>query len=353
MIKTLVLKHFQKHDFLKLSLGRVTVIKGESDVGKSAVVRALYWLAFNRPLSAKDLFLQEGSKVVEVSAVVEKDKIIRRQGLKRNMYVVNGKDLKAVNKGVPDSVSSVLCLSELNFARQHDGPFLFSMSKLEASRYLSSLVGLDEMDYVQGEVESGKRKKKTLATHLSQEVEDLKEELKRMFFVRRMKKALAQISSVFFSLKEKTEQAGDLQKRIDSLSELSSVICSLRSVLEAEADADDMEMISWDVREEEKRRSRLFSLFSDLQDIERTTKDLSLLKEAEEQSRLIYVTEDYIRRQQKDSQALLRQVSALVSLESKIKTLKADILRLNKRMPAVCPECGQTLKGKKCQDPSH
>ena len=61
----------------------MTSIVGASDVGKSAIIRALGWVLTNKP--SGDAFIREGSK--EVSAILDIDdkKILRARG-KQNHY---------------------------------------------------------------------------------------------------------------------------------------------------------------------------------------------------------------------------------------------------------------------------
>ena len=56
MIKSIHLRNFQRHKKLDIDLSEgVNVIVGPSDIGKTAILRALYWLRFNRPLSTEVL----------------------------------------------------------------------------------------------------------------------------------------------------------------------------------------------------------------------------------------------------------------------------------------------------------
>lgn len=143
-IKSILLKNFQAHkeSHLELSDG-VNVIIGDSDSGKSAILRALYWLAFGRP--SGDSYVRKGVKspcVVEMETA-EGHKIRRVRGKGENYYELNGEQFKAFAKSVPDDVVRALNMNELNFARQMDGPFGFSMSGTEFAQYLNKLVDLD------------------------------------------------------------------------------------------------------------------------------------------------------------------------------------------------------------------
>ena len=49
MISRIVIHNFQCHKDLDLDLGRSTVLAGNSNSGKTAVLRALYWVLYNTP----------------------------------------------------------------------------------------------------------------------------------------------------------------------------------------------------------------------------------------------------------------------------------------------------------------
>ncbi|MCL6636233.1 MAG: ATP-binding protein, partial [Peptococcaceae bacterium] len=61
------MENFQSHRYTELVLApTMTVLIGESDQGKSAVVRALRWLLYNRPQGAD--FMRVGADYCRVAA---------------------------------------------------------------------------------------------------------------------------------------------------------------------------------------------------------------------------------------------------------------------------------------------
>lgn len=146
MLKTLTLRNFQAHKKLELELDpHVTTIIGASDVGKSAIIRALYWLTFNRP--SGESFKRHNTKVTSVTLTVDSYEIKRKRG-KSNQYCLGGSPLSAFGSGVPDEVSKVLCMSAINFQQQHDGPFWFTENPGQVAKNLNSIVDLSVIDSV-------------------------------------------------------------------------------------------------------------------------------------------------------------------------------------------------------------
>lgn len=145
MLERLTLRNFQCHRKLKLKFDpHVTTLLGSSDVGKSAVVRALYWLAFNKP-SGND-FVTHGQLRAEVTLTVDGSCIRRTRGGPENSYEVNGTSYKAFGVELPTPVADLLRLIPYNFQGQHDSPFWFSDSAGAVSRSLNQIINLGAID---------------------------------------------------------------------------------------------------------------------------------------------------------------------------------------------------------------
>lgn len=145
MIEKIQIQNFQRHDKLRVVFDeKITTIVGPSDVGKSAVLRAIRWVAFNRPLG--DGFIRHGEKSCSVKLWVDGHRIERRKAKGENVYLLDGKKLSAVGTEVPESVQSYLSLSPENFQGQHDSPFWFSLTSGEVAKRLNSIVDLEVID---------------------------------------------------------------------------------------------------------------------------------------------------------------------------------------------------------------
>ena len=148
MISKLILKSFQAHKSSELEFcPGLNAIVGESDEGKTSIIRALYWASQNKP-SGGD-FISDFSKRGECSStiVVDGNEVTRFKNKTKNEYRINDQSFKALGKsGVPDEVSNILQLDELNFQNQMDSPFLLSSSSGEVARYLNDIVNLNVID---------------------------------------------------------------------------------------------------------------------------------------------------------------------------------------------------------------
>lgn len=147
MIEFIDIKNFQLHKRQRVDLDpAATCFVGKSDIGKSAIVRALRWLATNRP--SGDDFIRHGADGVSVTVGADGREICRRKAKGKNAYELDGKEFNAVRSDVPPEIADILRLTELNFANQLDAPFWFSLSPGQVSKELNQIVNLDQIDKV-------------------------------------------------------------------------------------------------------------------------------------------------------------------------------------------------------------
>ncbi len=164
MLKKLVVKNFQCHQEQEFELDSgVNVFVGKSGAGKSAgVVRPLKWLVFNRPLG--DSFRRWGSDTTWTEIqLAEGVNIARKKSDKENCYeMLEGvKDMQyfsSFGQTPPESIQSVLNLSQINFQFQHDPLYLLSYSPPEVARVLNELTGMDKIDQAFSRINSRLRK---------------------------------------------------------------------------------------------------------------------------------------------------------------------------------------------------
>lgn len=166
MIKSIELKNVQSHECTRVEFDKgINCIVGSSNNGKSAILRGLYWVKYNRPLGVDSLashwaLNEKGELKDSMSVTVENDNgsVTRRRTKSENQYIVNDEVLNVVKSDVPDSVEKTLRLSDTNIQRQMDAPFLLSSTSGEVAKYFNRIVRLDIIDRVLANAESIRRK---------------------------------------------------------------------------------------------------------------------------------------------------------------------------------------------------
>lgn len=147
MIKFISVKGYQSLYDISLEMGRFTVIYGESDVGKSALYRAIRGLL---TVESGDAFISRGEKSASVHLTMDSgDKIdwVKRRGQSSD-YLLNGKVYRR-SKRIPDEIAKVLRITPIvvdgdtfypNLRGQFDSLFLLFDSSLKRARILGSLI---------------------------------------------------------------------------------------------------------------------------------------------------------------------------------------------------------------------
>ena len=155
-IKKIIIENFQCHDetILEPAPTGLTVITGPSDHGKSAVVRAIKWLMYNRPLGND--FVRHGQSECTVTLELDDAVVVRRRTASFNQYYVNDQLYEGFGNNVPLEVQKALGIYNydvgdetlrLNVAGQLEGPFLGSgISSPARAKILGKIAGAETID---------------------------------------------------------------------------------------------------------------------------------------------------------------------------------------------------------------
>lgn len=220
MITRLVVKNFQGHKRLDVKFGPVTTIVGRSNIGKSALIRAIRWVVGNRPSGTG--IVRHGADTAIVGVVLDDGrKVSRVRGGSRNEYRLDGKKFVAFGSGkVPDEVADCLNVSPVSFQHQLDGPYWLSDTAGEVSKKLNGVINLGLMDRVLGELGRRVRRAKGRADDTAARLKAARAELKSLDWADRFLAAAA-------GLKRLEEKACETEKSkirlADLLSELKAV----------------------------------------------------------------------------------------------------------------------------------
>ena len=151
MIEQITLTNFQGHQdsIFELNPG-INVITGDSDSGKSSVIRALFWLIKNRPMGGADVYRNRHADPKEPVSVQmlfsDEQPILRYRKGSENGYMVGEQILKAIRTDVPTEVSGLLNISDHSIQPQHDSYFLLADSPGDVARQLNNVCGLEIID---------------------------------------------------------------------------------------------------------------------------------------------------------------------------------------------------------------
>ena len=219
-------KNYQSHrdTFLEFVKG-VNVIFGVSLHGKTALARAIYLLANNRPLGAKsysNFAADEGKTEIELKAsgipLIIMERTVQRKADKSKKlidttYKMGDLEFSSVEKSVPDQIKAALNLTELNIQKQFDTPFMIFASPGEVARTINRVTKLDQVD----EWVSDYKKKINKAKN---EVEVWEADLKQYEIELAKYKGFETLETEFEQLQGACAELDILQREFDSLDKL-------------------------------------------------------------------------------------------------------------------------------------
>jgi chromosome segregation ATPase len=337
---SLKLENFQCHGSLSVSFSpTITTIKGPSDVGKSAILRALGWVCRNNITGEE--FIKEGkeeTRVILTVAVGEGEvKITRRRG-RENAYELEGEEYKSFGFDVPDPIKKVLSLGDINFQGQHDAPFWFTESAPEVSRRMNAVIDLGIIDTTLANIANEVRRVQERRTLTEERLTEAKDKLKELEPGRERVEE-------FKLLKDRHDQHFDLETKCISLSGKIQKIQSLREVsrVAEEKAAGGKELVAG-MREVLDQDSRIADLEEYIGDIKRfeaesvPPPDFDVVESCFDQWRDLDAHAD----------TLTRFIRSLVDATAEADTWKEKLRLADKRYHEqtdgrACPLCGKTI----------
>ena len=169
----MIYRNFQTHKkrVLRLTPG-VNVLVGRTDVGKSSLLRGLRWLCLNQPRG--DGFVRWGKSGVGVGCEVGGRTVVRVRKGKHGYYEVNGKRFDALNGTVPRDVQDLLRTADVNFQRQIDPPFWFTLTPGKVAQEFNRVVDLSLIDQALDRIGRSVRAKKAETTLVEKRYKEAK-----------------------------------------------------------------------------------------------------------------------------------------------------------------------------------
>lgn len=400
-ITRIAIHNFQSHkDTVLDSDCPVLVLCGESNNGKSVVIRALQWLFTNRPTG--DGFVshwaksanRKGEKVMakdaECSVSIDftdpsgaSHSVSRVKTSAENYYVVDGVKLSAIGTDVPQEVSELLSMHDENVQDQDEKYYLLGMKAGEVASRLNELVHLDTIDQAYSFM---KRRKLDAAAHLK-ECEaiyyDNKIKLDGLKHVPQLVQDLDEVKAMEEKLSSIGNGMADIEGLMKSLyavdEELSAVtdvsmfsraverVSDMVSMHESTADeivdiarmADRVDMVSeelasmpkvsdMDIAELDGLRTDASALHDVIEDMLATISRVTSIRLTDlptedigELERLLSL----LRSNEEQADGMMQMYRSVSDALEALSAKEADMARAARELPDVCPLCGAPMEG--------
>jgi DNA repair protein SbcC/Rad50 len=348
MIKQLTIQNFQSHKLTTLHFDKgVNVITGSSDHGKSAIIKALRWLIWNKPMG--DEFRNWDGGDVNVSVELEEGITISRiKKGSENFYKLDDLSFTAFGADVPSEIQKAFNLSEINLQQQLNMPFLLTETPGNVAKHFSKVAKIDKINSTEKRINSEiskinlsiDRHETNIKQHqleleglpnltkIEAELEVLEDlEKKKLTILKNtsdLNLLIRHINTVESRIEEDSKLLTfekDVSKLLDALHSKDSILIDISNLTRL---SEDIEMVDYKVREFNKKiqgEKLLHSILSNFEERRLITADVRALKVIIDK---IYYSTQNIKRTQENA----------VKMETRFK----------KEFPHVCPLCGTPKK---------
>lgn len=239
-IKSIIIKNFQSHRKTILNLDDgVNVVVGPSDVGKTAILRAIGWVFFNEP--SGDAFIRLGEKEASVEIKYNDGFSVKRIRNKSfNGYHINHPDYDEVKKlsgfgsGVPDEVMDITGVrkfqitddlnSSITYQTQLEGAFLLSQSKDKKAKAIGAISNVNIIDRALKLGKSYSKDYRRIVKESEDEIESIDEKLKEFENLDIEKESLKNIDKIYNEVIQLTEKKDELIRFKNKLDDLDNGI---------------------------------------------------------------------------------------------------------------------------------
>jgi len=375
---------------LEAEQGQFVAVVGRTDIGKSAMLRAVEGLLTNSPVKSD---IRRGARFVRVKATLpSKDEIQwekREKG--QASYIVNGETYEKLAKGIPpifESLSLTPVKTQVNdynlvVRQQFDPLFLINDSrgmvalieklgdfnKYNRAHQLCKLqirqdnqelkrVG-EEIKDVEDELEKYKQVEdiEKLVEELDKQEEDLKELEKIYTLSKDWTKSSKELEILqkFLSLLEPVEKINvqelelsllkitKLKEIKETLKDLLKGVLTLKERLSAYSKLDEINVIEL---EEKLKNWKQLKIISEGLNTLKVVSSIKLpeLHDIEEKLLLCERAEIRLCKLQGLYETFVQKGNELIQIFKEIKQIEEEIKKIMEEMPDICPTCGNDLK---------
>lgn len=220
MIKDLTVKNYQSHKDSRVVFDPgVNVLVGPSDSGKTALLRAIQWLVFNKP--GGESFRSWWGGKTEVSLTCDDGEVTRLRDKAFNGYLFNGEQYVGLGLGkVPEPIIDFLNLSPMNIQNQLDSHFMLSWSPGERGGYINDIANLKIIDETIANIKKTKREEERELASITKQIGEAEIEVQSYEYLESMEVDVAEVEEIAaraIVLADKREGLGSIIAEIEAL----------------------------------------------------------------------------------------------------------------------------------------
>jgi len=355
-------KNFETHidTYIELHPG-VNTFVGESDEGKSGIIRQLKWNSKNRPQGDSYINDQldpknkkDKLKVTQVDVDYKDSGLVTRaRGIKSggiNHYVINdGEPLRALRSDVPDEVQDITRMKDVNIQGQHPSEqyFLLADKPGQVAKMFNKVAGLTIMDDATKDINSQVRTCNTEIKIAEKEIKIRQTEIKDTAWVDDAEKLAKKLKKYKTKIDHKQEEYDKLNDIINHLDEIDEVLARYYDGLDKALFA--VSVLKKQKADIDKKNSDLISINHLILDIKSTDSKLSAYSDIDEALKALKsldLLDDKIINHQATLNEIDWRLEKLKQNEEDLIDVEIDLKETQKeyniiRTEQECPTCGR------------
>lgn len=350
MLESLSLQNFQSHKNSELEFDPgVNVIVGPSDSGKTAVIRALRWLVWGRPLG--DAFIHHSESLCRVRLAIDGEVVTREKTKKgETSYQFLDHGYTALKGEVPDKIKDFLNIGEINLQQQLDRPFLLDTSPGKVAQHFNKIARLDLIDIATKNVLSWIKKTKSSVAGLEAKIEEHEEELEQYTGIDEADAKLDVLEEALGRLTSKQNTIIQIKQTCDRIEEIENEMDKYCYTEEMEervlllASSFDEANKMW------KEGEELSGLVERIETIDLQISERSNVEAMSDRAKLVSSLMQDRAKIQDDASALYLLLENIqntdAEFDNKLGEVSLEEKEFKENFPSVCPLCGQKVKSK-------
>lgn len=356
MIDSIYIKNFRTHQNTQLKLSQgINVIIGDPGSGKTNIIRAVLWALTNRPLGFR--FHSDFEKTDETAVRInflEHEWIELTKNKKGGGQYTTSLDanpLKAIGSDVPNSVSNLCNMSELNIQRQLDRHFLITSSASEVAKTFNRITKLEKIDKTVSLLTTDINSRNKNLKILVNDKQELESKIADMGNIEEMENdanIILELQKDIFDLKQKQKE---IEERLGNIIALKEKLRKHKNLDAAIKGLRPLEESFGIIAESNTEAIMLARLIEKIKGIGNELQQLKGLSKAKERLDGLVLSQESLFALMKQSLSLEEEIEYMEKLETKVGNSKKALERAIKEYKAFlktishCPFC------EKCKTP--
>jgi exonuclease SbcC len=344
ILHKLEIKNFQSHlnTILEFAPGLNAII-GASDSGKSAIIRALRWAVWNKPLG-EEFVSWLGNGETQARLIFEGADIVRSQLKGVNAYYLNDEELKAFGASVPEEIAQALNIDKINLQQQHARPFLLDDTSGEVARHFNRIAHLDSIDTSLKNLQKGHRSVKQAIQSGKEHLLALQTQLVEYKNLEILETEVVAAEKYDRQFTEVLQRIGRLSRLLEENSRIQTQFENLNSVLRFESEAQELQRNYEEYTKTQDRVARLDRLVRQIMIIDQELLEIKAVPLQDKKAKALLQHLDELRGKEERCVQLGRLLKTITKVSQDV--VRADNkrreleVRYAELMPETCPLCG-------------